>query len=226
MIGVVACDSSDDASPSDTSKDYLPLRTGWYQLYDVSEITYTLGEPETLAYELKTVVADSFQNQSGEYTYVIHRSRRSDGGSWENAGTWSVRINNREAVVNEENIPFVVLRFPVHEGSNWNGNEYNTVVNPGSGETEDEYLVEEAGVSYPVGESEFEDCVVVNQEDNQEFIVYFDQRKEVYARHIGLVYKEKTQLHYCTDTDKGCIGQQIVEEGIIYKQSIKAYGME
>lgn len=226
MITIIACDSSDDSTPLDIGKDYIPLKKGWFQIYDVNEIIYNLGEPETLAYELKTIVVDSFANAEENYTYVIYRSKRVEDGDWQYIDTWSIRVSNKEAVVQEENIPFVALRFPVQEGIQWNGNEYNTVLNPVDGEPEDLYRLDNVGGSYTVESTSFDDCITVNQEDNQEFIVYFDKRAEIYARNVGLIYKEKTQLHYCTDTEQGCIGQQIVEEGVIYKQSIKSYGVE
>lgn len=225
-IGVISCDS-DDPAERDTGKSYFPLRKGWYQTYRVDEIVYTLGEPETLAYDLRVVVADSFLNTTGGYTYVLHRSRRDAGTSaWQNLDTWSVRLNDQEVVVSEENIPYVALRFPISEGNTWNGNAYNNQINPNTNTPEDMYMLADVGKSYVVDDKTFDDCATVNLEDNQEYIVYFDKRLEVYAKHVGLIYSETTQLHYCTDTDQGCIGQQIVESGVIYKQKIQDYGIE
>jgi hypothetical protein len=68
--------------------------------------------------------------------------------------------------------------------------------------------------------------VEVLQEDNQEFIVYYDKRREIYSRDVGLILKETVQLHYCNDEDRNCIGQQIVDEGIIYTQTLSSYGWE
>jgi len=222
-VAVVSCDPSDESSP--VEKDFSPLKKGWYQLYDVNEVTYELGIPETLDYELKTVVVDSFQNTEGTYTYVLHRSKRLEGEtSWTYFDTWSSERNQKELIVSEENIPFVKLRFPAEQGKQWDGNTYNNVINPSSNGHEDLYKIDEAGNSMALGDQQFGEYVRVVQEDNQEFIVFFDKRLETYVRDIGLVYKETTQLYYCTQNS--CLGQQIVDHGVIFKQTIKAYGVE
>lgn len=211
----------------DDGTAYLPLIKGWYQIYAVTQIKYTLQVPETLYFDLKTVVADSFPNSSGGYTYVVHRYTRShELDDWTMAGTWSVRRDNRQAVQYQGNIPYVVLAFPAELNRTWNGNQYNNEINPTTKKPEDTYTMEAVGGPYTVGDNTYPDCVVVNQEDNQEFIVFFDKRTDVYAREIGLIYKETYQLEYCNDGGSGCIGQQIVEQGLIYKQSLIEYGQE
>lgn len=217
-ITVASCDSSDENGPLDTSKDYQPLRIGQFQVYDVLEVIYTLGVPETLRYEVKTVISDSFPNATGEYTYVMQRSKKNeDQQNFSPLDTWSIRANDREVVVQEQNISFVKLQLPAEKNVEWDGNLYNTL-------GEDFYLVEDAKTPYELNGTTFDDCVIINQNDNEDYVVSLDQRKEIYAKHTGLIYKESTLLNYCTIGD--CLGQQQVESGTILKQTIKSHGLE
>lgn len=217
LVTLFSCDTSDESS-LDTDKRYFPVRKGLFQIYDVERTVYTFQVPETFMYELKTVVVDSFLNQEGYYTYVIHRSTRPDAQSaWQYVDTWSVRDANAETVVGEENLLLVKLKYPASSGLSWDGNTYNIA-------GEDEYQIDSKHSPLTLNGVTFDNCLSVNQNDNEDFIVFLDQRKEVYAKDVGLVYKDSTWLKYCTDVS--CLGQQKVEEGVIYKQTIKSYGVE
>jgi hypothetical protein len=218
FIGALSCDSGEDAKPLQTGKDYFSFRKGLYQVYDVTETKYVLNTPETEVYELKTQVVDSFYNVDGKLTYVIYRSKRSEGETeWNYIDSWSGVADSREVIVNEENIPFLKIKNPIDPGTAWNGNTYNT------GEV-DEYKLEETNMSYTFNGNTFEECITINQSDNEDYVVFLDQRKEIYAKGIGLIYKETTQLSYCTA--EGCLGDQEVESGLIYKQTVKEHGVE
>jgi hypothetical protein len=217
-IATVSCDSSDQNPQLDTGKEYYPLRKGMYQIYDVLEIHYTLGVPETLRYELRTEVTDSFPNAEGGFSYVVQRSKKEDGQSdFLPLNTWSSRIESHQVVTQEENISFVKISLPILKDDEWDGNLYNTI-------GEDTYLMEEVKTATNVNDITYSDCIVVNQNDNQDFVVFLDQRKEIYARHAGLIFKESRLLSYCTVGP--CLGQQEIESGIVYTQSIKSYGVE
>lgn len=217
-ITVFSCDSSDESPPFDTGKDYFPMRKGLFQVYDINEVQYTLGVPETLRYELKVMVTDSFPNAEGDHTYVIYRSKRNEGDiDFSYLDTWSARMDDREVVVSEENIPFLKLKLPVATDGEWDGNLYNSL-------GEDIYTAEAVNTMYVANGISYDDCVVINQNDNQDFVVALDQRKEIYAKNIGLIHKEVKLLNYCTVGS--CLGQQQVESGVIFMQSIKSHGVE
>jgi hypothetical protein len=212
-----ACDT-EDRRPADIGKDYLPATVGTYQIYAVDETQYNAisGAMTELHYQLKTEVVDSLPSTGGNTTYVIYRStRNTDNDPWTYLDTWSMRMTDTEAVVSEENLSYVKLVFPAGNGRTWNGNKFNN----GDQDDYDMTLVDKA---YSVDGQNFDKTLTVNQEDNQDFIVYQDKRSEVFARGVGLIYKETTQLKYCDKPE--CLGRQQVESGLIWKQSILSYG--
>jgi hypothetical protein len=225
IIAFAACDGDERSTPVDI-ESFWPVGIGKYIIYDVEEVVYELGEPDTLRYQLKSVIVDSFQNQEGKPTYLIHRfTRVSEGQEWQPSATWSASVDASEAVVMVENQPYVALSAPLVKGTTWDGNKYSTGGGTG-GTTEDFFEVEAAGVDLVINNTLFKNCLSVKQEDNQEYIVFFDQRFEVYCKGIGLVEKRLTQLSYCNDQDLGCVGQQKVDEGIIFTQRILSHGTE
>jgi len=219
LIGLTVLSGCNDEGFVNNGKGeaYFPLRTGFYQVYDVEETIYTeLNPPASFVYELKTEVVDSFANQEGGFTYVIHRSTRpTENDPWEFQEVWSARVNDLQAVLTEGNVSFVRIAFPVSRNKEWNANALNSL-------EEDSYIVESIGGSYQLDtDLEFSDALVINQEDEANELIR-DQREEVYARNAGLIYKKSIVLNYCDEVP--CFGQEIINDGVEYVQVMKAYG--
>ncbi|MGC3946997.1 MAG: hypothetical protein QM762_21185 [Chryseolinea sp.] len=220
-IFALSCESeNNNVVVQDLPEDYFPLRKGVFQIYDMHKVEYTLGVASERDYQLKTLLVDSIDRGNGTYSYVQYNyERESSGKDWVYVGTWAVQADERELIVNEANTSYLKYKFPLAKGYTWNGNAYN-------GMEADEYVMEDVKISQSIGGNSYTDCLVVNQSDNQDFVVFLDQRKEIYARNIGLVSKEVRQLHYCTDSNSGCLGQQVVEEGEEYTQTLITHGQE
>lgn len=211
-----ACDH-DESYNRDSGAAYFPLETGLYQIFSVRELQYSgLPEPALSEYELMVEVVDSFPSGAHEYTFVIHRSKRASASdAWRALDTWSVRKDERQVIVSEGNTPFVKMKFPVAGGTRWNGNTFNTL-------PDDEYETQVAGQITELNGMTFENTLIIEQEHNDDVIVFHDVRREIYARDVGLVYKEIIQLNYCTADH--CLGQQKVDHGMELKMEIKSYG--
>ena len=212
----MAC-SDNEGRIRDSDTGYFPLQRGQFHVYAVQEIHHSsASEPLALSYEMMTEVVDSFPSAPNQHTYVVHRSKRADEGQpWQPLDTWSVRKNEYEVIVSEGNTSFVKARFPVSPGTRWNGNALNAL-------GADEYAFADVDEPMQIGGMTFEKTVTIEQERNGDQIVFRDERHEVYARGVGLVYREIIQLNYCTDD--ACLGQQVVEEGIEIRMAITQYG--
>jgi hypothetical protein len=212
--------SCDENSPKHLSdQDYFPLQVGLYHVYSVEQTEYTgLNNSTSTAYELKVKVIDSFTDSEGATTYVMHRSKRlTESDSWEFVDTWSSRINQFETVINEGVVSYVRLSFPVFESKEWDGNIMNSM-------PEDLYIYDHAGEPFQLDNGQnFSDCLVVNQEEYLDVLSKND-RLEVYARNVGLIYKKYIDINYCDEGD--CFGQQEIKNGVEYFQVLKEYGEE
>lgn len=220
---IFACDQSAE-TPQKPQRDYFPMETSQYRIYSVEEIKYILSVPETLNYDLKVVTSESFINDQGGRTFVLHRYRRSNGGEWIPDETWSAFMRQEKAIVMRGNIPYVVLEFPVEEGRKWNGNAFNLQTHFYTGEPADEYVITSIDETVELAGETFLNCAVVQQEDDEDPILYKDVRMETYAPGVGLISKQTIQLKYCSRD--ACLGQKQIEEGLIYNQTLVEYGQE
>lgn len=214
---------------SDT--DYFPLSVGAFYIYDVEETQYSvINGQEDFNYQMKLAVTDSFRNNAGGTTFVINRYVRNNmGEAFQYSDTWSARVELSQLVIMEGNIAYIRLVFPVSVGRSWNGNALNNLSGDEScGDNMnfdcDVYQIESVDVPYQFGEELLKETVEVVQNNSIDVIVKEDVRKEIYARNIGLVYKESSVLNYCTVGS--CIGQQQIDDGYTWKQSLVEYGKE
>ena len=225
------CGSDPDKAPD--GRQYFPLRVGDYRVYHISETQISAYNIETdFEYDIKSLVVDSFPNVSGSYSYIIHRYKRTSAtDDWQSLDTWTARADSREVVVTEGSASFVRLTFPMKNGRSWNGNTYNNLESSEfcEGETVTSCdLYELDKVAQPMTTSleplTFENTVEVIQNNSPDLITKFDIRKEIYALDVGLVYKYSKVLNYCTIGN--CLGQQLVESGVIFTQELTDYGHE
>ncbi|ELR72553.1 hypothetical protein C900_01227 [Fulvivirga imtechensis AK7] len=208
-----AC-TSEEVEPDETrlGADFYPLEVGNYSIFQVENTDYKVtGEVVTSTYQLKTEVVDSFLNQTGNISYIIHYfKRQSASEDWQLNHAWTARKNANQVVLIEENVPFVKLSFPIKDDKVWDGNILNSL-------PRDDYQMDSLFSQYITpGQDTIANTLTIIQGDNQDFMVELDRRYEIYGLHLGLVYKEDIKLQYCTNTD--CLGQQQVETGHEYRQ--------
>jgi hypothetical protein len=221
VLALTACFSCQptDSVPDPSGYDYFPLQTGRYSIYDVDERQYSLGAPPVQrTYQLKEVTGPAYTDVTGSPAFRLFRYRRSgEGQPWQADSIWSVRRVNDEAIRTENGFDFVKLRFPVSDQLRWDGNRYNRI-------GEDQYELRNSGQPYRVSDKQFDQTVtVVAQQDST--LVSQDKRIEVYARPMGLIYKERIQLQYCTSSP-ACVGRYQIDYGIRQVYRIRSNGNE
>ncbi|MEM6523784.1 MAG: hypothetical protein AAGF85_03015 [Bacteroidota bacterium] len=220
LIIFISC-NDDGQSPDPRSVGYLffPLQGGNFIEYEIEETIYQFEMATTTNFQRRVVVVDSFQNQAGEITHVLHRFERpSADHPWEFVQTNSARLNATQGIFVEGNIPLLKLSFPISAGRTWDGNALNSM-------DTDQFVMDSLFAQFVTASQDtIAETLTVIQEDNQDFIANLITNYEIYGLGIGLVYKEEVNLRYCTEDD--CIGQQIIDNGRIFRQSLIDYGQE
>jgi hypothetical protein len=227
LVSVVGC-SDEDPINTDMGLNYFPLHTGDRWIYQVEE-TIINQTRESKAYELRVTVIDSVKNTNGGYTYTFHRDKRAtETDSWQSFETWTAVLSMNQLVQNEGNELFVKLIFPLSNDLTWTGNQFNNLPNYGNlfnGKGSEVYHATEYDQSKTLATNlDFGKTITITQNDFDDPIVGKDVRKEVYARDVGLIFKEVTQLEYCSVGD--CLGQQKVDKGFIRIQTLKSHASQ
>ncbi len=221
LLILSGCSSPEIVKIADQS--YFPLRVGNYLIYQIKETTIsqtTCGKGgETLSnYQLKVLATDSVKNPTGGLTYTLHRYTRSDSTqAWTDLDTWTATVNNNQVVVNESNVLYVKFIFPLNNNTKWNGNLYNDLK-----QVDSIYTLTKLGQPFTLSSGKkFLNTFTVVQANNMDSIVYLDNRLEVYAPAVGLIYKSTVQLHWFTDPSCGLYE---VKSGVVNYQSLLSYG--
>lgn len=184
--------------------DYFPLDSGHYNVYKVQESQVRFLQPNVnTAYLIKEVVGNSFGNDRGELAYRLYRYKYADTSrvpdyqalNWEMDSVWTLRRTGTTAVRVENNVPRVVLAFPLREGQNWNGNLYNQ---QGS-ENPQTYRVREFNRALTVLGARFGRSLRV-QMSNDFNCLGQDVRNEWYAAGVGLIQRQQTVLTFNPDS--------------------------
>jgi hypothetical protein len=225
-VFIVSCESDTPLEP-EMGFDYFPLKVGNFQIYEVVQTDIVNNVATESTYELRAVVSDSAKNNNGSITYTIIREKRvNPSADWQPFETWSAKLANNKLIQNESNILFVKLLFPPSLNLSWDGNEFNNLPDNGNlfnDSKSEKYIISDVSDITSLSNGyQVANTITVTQNAYNDIPTGKDQRSEIYAKNVGLVYKEIVQLKYCTIGS--CLGQQFIEKGVILSQSIKSNG--
>lgn len=186
--------------------EFFPLEVGYFVEYDVNEEEVSLGRPAIIRqYQIKELIAERYTDPGGKIAYRVARLRRNlDGQRWQPDSTITLRLQVDHVIRNENGRDFVKMLFPPAEKLSWNGNIYNTL-------GEDSYELKNVNQPLKVGGATFERTATVVQQ-NDSTLVNQDKRVEVYAAEVGLIYRERVNVQFCSSTP-ACVGKAQIDFG-------------
>lgn len=220
LFTLLGCQSTCDDCPEGLKgSEFFVLEMGHFVEYEVTEEQYALGRtPLVQKYQWKEVIAEKYTDIAGQNAYRIVRFRRtSEAQRWSPDSTFTLRVAIDQAIRNENGKDYVKMLFPPAERSTWNGNVFNNL-------GEDKYEFRNINQPFTTGGRTFErTATVVQQSDST--LVGQDKRTEVYAVGVGLIYRERIHLQFCSSSPS-CVGKAQIDFGNRQYVRFKTTGKE
>jgi len=184
---------------------YYPMAVGDYRIYSVTDIRFANNVGDTTRYQLREVVEATFADQTNTLNYKIVRSTRPNEQSrWVEDSVLVVSLSKTSVLLTQDNSRYVKLVFPVKEGKSWIGDAYNARAlgnNPDLAQQKELYTYTAVGAPFSKDSKTFDETVTVVQGIPTQNLVQLDDRKEVYAKGIGRVYRLFNRVVYCNDSE-------------------------
>jgi hypothetical protein len=230
LIGLshISCKKKKTEAPPDVGYGYAPDIIGKYVVYDVDSTVFDDFAKDTLYYKyrIKEKLEETFTDNQGRTAIRLVRyvkrydpAKSYDQIAWTLKDVWNYTRTATSLEVVEENVRYVKLAFPVKADVSWNGNAQNTQPT-----MDYKYLFTDQ--KHSVNGTVFDDVLCVEQKDDKrKNVIHRQYYIEKYARNVGLVYREITDV-YSNAVVAGVPVEQRIEKGIIYKLTYITHGIE
>lgn len=164
--------------------NYFGLTSGKYVIYNVKEMEHdeTVGQHDTLTYQLKTYIGQEYIDNQGRKAREFHRYKRNTNvDPWILNDVWTILIADYKAELVEENQRTIKLVFSPTSDKKWNPNAFNTY-------DALEYSYSNIHKPLTFNGVSFDSTLVVEQ-GSFNSLIDFQTMHEVYATNVGLVSK-------------------------------------
>ncbi len=166
---------------------YYPNDLNSWIEYEVTEIVHGSLGSDTINYFLKEIKTNEFFDNEGEVAIRIERFWKfNQNESYVIKDVWQEKVTSTAVEKVEENNRFVKLIFPVKYGEYWDGNAFNSLPLC-------EYTYDSIHQPYSLNSFDFDSSLTVFQKDLYTAVDY-QNAFEVYAKNIGLIYKQDIDL--------------------------------
>lgn len=219
IVWLCSCNKSKETY-TDESKNYFPLAMGKQVVYEVDSILWNdfTCKTDTHHYEMRRTIADTFRDNASRLCHTIDiEIRDSANMEWKMHRVIYVMANETRLEYQEENLRFIKLIFPVADDRAWEGNmEISTNTSEYQFLQSWDYIYTHAGQPYNNGIRQFGNTVTVNAIDKEENDPKIDPyaykifAQEVYAKDVGMIYRELTYWVFDENVSKCLSGFNVV----------------
>lgn len=201
----------------DMGHEYYPLDLGQTRYYEADSLTFKPVpggiQVDSVHFFIRETVSDTFRDAGDQLRYRVDRYIRGDESeTWRPGRALSAARTDRQAILQEDNLPYVKLLFPLKAGLAWDGNRLfaaDELRQRVAGELVEVFKewtssVVDVGQAMSIGDQNYEQVATVLHADF-ESVVDIRRVEERYAKGIGLVYREMlimdSQCQACCDGD-------------------------
>lgn len=226
-IVLISCQKKKEPiSPLTLGLDYYPKTIGKYVIYDVDSTIYNSLAQTTVSikYQIKEKISEVFKDNENKDALRLERFIKKfnplkpyDSIPWTIKEVWMVNATDKSIEVVEGNVRYTKLIFPVKQYSEWDGNVKNSI---GKWLYSYDYIDK----NETIGTTELNNVLMVKQK-NLKTLISYQNYIEKYAKDIGLVYREITDITSNNILPNIPIEDRI-EDGVIYKQTFISSGYE
>lgn len=228
ILALSSCKENPENADLDRRLDYFPITAGHWVEYQIDSTVYDLfsGTVYTHTYQVREDFESEFlDNDDRPSVRIERRYRENDTEEWSLDDIWYATRTEHEAERQEENVRFIKLMFPPIEGTQWDGNVYIDFDAPNTDLDKYEdwtYQYTNLTGTYDNGlGATFNNVTEIQQIDSGTEIDY-RYAKEIYAKNVGLVYKEYWDLK-TQNIQPGVPWEDKAEEGWIIRQKVIDY---
>jgi hypothetical protein len=207
LLAFGACKKETEVPEIDALSDYAPLKVGKYITYNIDSTVYiNLGSAKVIrSYQVRYTVLDSVIN-AGLVSYRIVRSIRNNATQpFVNDNTFTANYAGNSFEFVDNNLRFIKLVLPFKETTSWQGNsKINTTGSQFQYLFGWDYTYENVKGPAQVGTFSLPNTITVQQRNESvnlpvtpaTIIATEDFSKEIYAKGIGLVFKDFLHSEY------------------------------
>ena len=211
---LLSCKQNDVVLPYLQISSYYPLENGRVFLYKMDSTSTTAfgGALQTHSYHIKDSFANSFLDNSGRVSFRVFRyiSDTMEMQPWQYQISYYITpVTDGIELVDENNLRFIKLKSPARDGFSWLGNSY---IDTRSATSLYQYMdawnytYANTDASFTTVMGNMDSTITVEQRNETSPEGPFDPQfyqqknfsKEIYAKGVGLIYKEF--LHWTWQT--------------------------
>lgn len=200
------CTKQSEKLSFSSTNDYYPLQPGKSFIYRLDSTLYlSFGTViEIKSYVVKDSIVSTFQDNAGRTSYIVHRyltDTLQQQPFVYNSDYYITPTSNTIEVVDANNLRFITLAAPITASNTWQGNSYiSTSADTLSYLYGWQYQYQNINMPFTVLAGSIDSTVTVLGANVPPTVQPFDPNyyqsnlysSEVYAKGIGLIYKEFT----------------------------------